>query len=255
MLRPARGLSLPSGRRVGPAAPLELPARLTDEEFWRLVEEFSEPNGYFRSDNLVSNEDTASSTSFPTLATPRPARRRLPRRRAGAELHLHRRAPAEAGVHHRHPARQSAAAPDVQGAVRAVGRSRRVPVAAVLAGRPAGLGPTSAAERDLRGVLDGAVRPRGALRGEPAGDHRHAAHAHGFPLAPRTCDGIDYVYGRFFAGRPGARLLERAAASARRPLSDLPGPADGDRRPGRTARYLATEENFRFLQGAAAAAT
>jgi hypothetical protein len=33
-----------------------LPARLSDKEFWRLVVEFSEPGGYFQSDNLVSNE-------------------------------------------------------------------------------------------------------------------------------------------------------------------------------------------------------
>ena len=33
-----------------------LPSRLSDQEFWRLSEEFSEPNGYFRSDNLLSNE-------------------------------------------------------------------------------------------------------------------------------------------------------------------------------------------------------
>src|SRR5262245_33007769 len=33
-----------------------LPERITDQEFWRLSDEFSEPNGYFRSDNLLSNE-------------------------------------------------------------------------------------------------------------------------------------------------------------------------------------------------------
>jgi hypothetical protein len=33
-----------------------LPERLTDQEFWRLSEELSEQNGYFQSDNLVSNE-------------------------------------------------------------------------------------------------------------------------------------------------------------------------------------------------------
>lgn len=38
------------------AAADTLPARLTGEEFWRLSEEMSEPNGYFRSDNLLSNE-------------------------------------------------------------------------------------------------------------------------------------------------------------------------------------------------------
>jgi hypothetical protein len=33
-----------------------LPARLTDQAFWRLLTDLSEPNGSFRSDNLVSNE-------------------------------------------------------------------------------------------------------------------------------------------------------------------------------------------------------
>ncbi len=35
-----------------------LPERLGNEEFWRLVESFSEASGYFQSDNLVSNEHT-----------------------------------------------------------------------------------------------------------------------------------------------------------------------------------------------------
>jgi hypothetical protein len=37
-------------------ARVDLPASLTDAEFWRLTEELSEPNGYFRSDNFLSNE-------------------------------------------------------------------------------------------------------------------------------------------------------------------------------------------------------
>ena len=35
-----------------------LPARLTDQAFWKLSNDLSEPNGYFRSENLVSNEHT-----------------------------------------------------------------------------------------------------------------------------------------------------------------------------------------------------
>jgi hypothetical protein len=35
-----------------------VPNRLSDQEFWRLVSETSEPTGYFQSDNLVSNELT-----------------------------------------------------------------------------------------------------------------------------------------------------------------------------------------------------
>ena len=39
------------------AAAETLPSRLTDLQFWSMIEKFSEPDGYFRSDNLLSNED------------------------------------------------------------------------------------------------------------------------------------------------------------------------------------------------------
>jgi hypothetical protein len=38
--------------------PDTLPSQLADREFWALVTESSEPDGFFRSDNLVSNERT-----------------------------------------------------------------------------------------------------------------------------------------------------------------------------------------------------
>src|SRR5215510_6700505 len=39
-----------------PPVPEALPALLTDQEFWSLITEFSEPGGYFPSDNFLSNE-------------------------------------------------------------------------------------------------------------------------------------------------------------------------------------------------------
>lgn len=38
------------------AAPAALPERLSDQEFWSLINDLSEPGGTFRSDNLLSNE-------------------------------------------------------------------------------------------------------------------------------------------------------------------------------------------------------
>ena len=38
------------------AAAADLPTRFSDQEFWKLMSDVSEPNGNFRSDNLVSNE-------------------------------------------------------------------------------------------------------------------------------------------------------------------------------------------------------
>jgi hypothetical protein len=50
------GFAATSARLRVPAADERLAPRLADEEFSRLTEEFSEPNGFFRSDNLLSNE-------------------------------------------------------------------------------------------------------------------------------------------------------------------------------------------------------
>lgn len=44
--------------RCGRAARDTLPASLSDQAFWQVVESMSEEGGYFRSDNLLSNEDS-----------------------------------------------------------------------------------------------------------------------------------------------------------------------------------------------------
>src|SRR5690242_10332083 len=52
-------LLLQSGLVWGPVARVaaeQIPAQLSDEEFWKLSTESSEPDGTFRSDNLLSNE-------------------------------------------------------------------------------------------------------------------------------------------------------------------------------------------------------
>ena len=67
--------------QVGLRAAEALPARLSDAEFWALVEQLSEPEGNFPFDNLVSNETSIQSV-IPTLLNRTRARRRLPRRRA-----------------------------------------------------------------------------------------------------------------------------------------------------------------------------
>ena len=46
-------LAMPAPRAAATGA--DVPARLTDQDFWRLVTDFSEPNGFFRSDKLLSN--------------------------------------------------------------------------------------------------------------------------------------------------------------------------------------------------------
>jgi hypothetical protein len=48
-----------------------VPTELNDREFWRIIDDFSEPNGYFRSDNLLSNEN-AFQHVIPTLQSSLP---------------------------------------------------------------------------------------------------------------------------------------------------------------------------------------
>jgi len=55
-----------------------LPDALSDQEFWALTEEFSEPNGYFRSgsgspDNLLSNEGMVSTVAAQLADRVKPA--------------------------------------------------------------------------------------------------------------------------------------------------------------------------------------
>lgn len=49
-------LASPPEQFAAPAA--GLPERLSNEQFWTLIDRLSEPAGFFNSDNLVSNEDT-----------------------------------------------------------------------------------------------------------------------------------------------------------------------------------------------------
>src|SRR5688500_11333925 len=48
-------LATPVARPAGFWA-VDLPARLTDQEFWKLSADLSEPDGSFRSENMISNE-------------------------------------------------------------------------------------------------------------------------------------------------------------------------------------------------------
>jgi hypothetical protein len=49
-------LAAPAIKHASPAAASTLPHQLSDAAFWQLATDFSEPNGYFRSDNFLSNE-------------------------------------------------------------------------------------------------------------------------------------------------------------------------------------------------------
>ena len=55
------------------AAAQDFPSKLTDSVFWKLVTDNSEANGFFRSDNFVSNETTFQWVIPDLLRTTKPS--------------------------------------------------------------------------------------------------------------------------------------------------------------------------------------
>ncbi len=84
---PALLVALPMFVGVRTAAEA-LPARLTDQEFWTLVTDFSEQDGSFRSDNLLSNEVWLQYV-IPDLVKTAKVNRVYMGVGPGTELHLH----------------------------------------------------------------------------------------------------------------------------------------------------------------------
>ena len=132
----AVGVLLLSGH-VLPAPPgsVRLEERLTGQAptFASQIAALSEPGGYFDTDNLISNERSYLQVD--------PGLRKRPSS-GGAYIGVGpdqnfsyiAAGPAADRLHHRHPARQPAAAPPVQGALRAL--ANRVEYLALLLGRP-----------------------------------------------------------------------------------------------------------------------
>ena len=125
------------------------------------VANLSEPGGYFDTDNLISNERSYLQV-IPDLRRRSVRRRRLHRRRPRPELFVHRRGSAGHRLHRRRPARQPAAPPAVQGALRAVRDPNRISLVS---------DGTSAPARPER-LAAGADRSPGRLRGQDARQRR-----------------------------------------------------------------------------------
>ncbi len=182
---------------------------------------------------------------------PRQAGRRLPRRRARAEFHVHRVAAAQDGDHLRHPARQHDRAPDVQGAARDVGGPRRFSVEAVQPAAPVRARHELVAAAVVRGVRRGNAG-HDALQEEPGGDQvaprlsrlrdgrqrRQVDGVHLFAvLRGRAADQLQLLewrrrWGGFGRGNmPTYATLQVATDTA-----------------GKNWAYLATEANYRWLK-------
>jgi hypothetical protein len=226
------------------ATQLDLPPRLSDDDFWRLSASFSEPDGFFRSENLVSNETTFQDVipelqatvapggvyvgvgpdqNFTYIAALRPRIVFIPDiRRGNMMLHLMYKALFE------------------QSETRAEFLSK-------LFSRPMpdGLATTSP-PAELFAAYD-AIRPDRALFDRTlAAITTRLTEEHGFPLNEQDLAGIEYVFSHFYIEGPELSYSSLGGARRRYPTyGELQVATDAE---GVNHSYLATEPNFRFVK-------
>ena len=243
-----------AARQASPA-PSTLPASLSDAAFWALSGELSEPNGFFRSENLVSNEHTyqyvipalekmarpggvylgvAPDQNFTYMIAVKPAMAFIVDVRRGNLLeHLLYKAVFELS-------------PDRAGFV---SRLFSKP-------RPPGLGPATSVVELFSAYAR--VQTSETLYGQNlAAIKDHLVRTHGFALSADDLQQLETIYYAFFWEGPGLRY------------SSLPGGfGGGGGRFGRGGNfpsyeelmmqtdwtgemrsYLASEEHYRFIRG------
>lgn len=221
-----------------------LPQALADAEFWRLVEEFSEPDGYFNSDNLLSNETTFQSViprltnrikpggaylgvgpeqNFTYIVALQPAVAFIPDiRRGNLQEHLLYKALIEMA-------------------------GDRADFLSLLFSRPrpSGLRP----ETPVGDLLDAYARvesDEALYRRNLAGVKKRLTSHHGFRMSSDDFDGIDYVYSAFHTAGPMLSYNSARPQRQRYPTySELQRETDGQ---GQARGYLASEANFRWLK-------
>jgi hypothetical protein len=236
-----------------------VPARLTDQQFWALSTALSEPNGFFRSENLVSNEHTfqyvipalerrvhggvylgvAPDQNFTYIAVVKPKIAFIVDIRRGNLLeHLMYKALIELS------------------ADRAEFVSRLFSKK-----RPPGLGPTSTVE-NIFAAFDEVETSQTLYRTNVQAIEDHLVKRHGFKLSADDLQQLEGIYGHFFWAGPGLRstmssgvpnafggrgaFFGRGGYGGNFPsYEDLVQQADWD---GRSRSYLASEDTFAYLK-------
>ena len=234
-----------------------LPARLTDLEFWNLSVTMSEPNGFFRSENLVSNEHTfqyvvpaltqtakpggvylgvAPDQNFTYMLATKPAIAFIVDIRRGNLLeHLMYKAIIELSA------------------------DRADFLARLFAKkRPPGVGPKSSVV-DLFRAFDQMTTSEGLYRQNVNDIEAQLTKRHGFALSADDLQQLEGIYFSFFWDGPNIRYSSFPAGVGSRGFVGRSGGFGGNfpsyeelmlqtDMEGVNRSYLATEENFKWLK-------
>jgi len=228
---------------VGTAAD-RLPDRLSDPDFWKIVSEFSEPSGFFRSDNLLSNEIGFPDVIPLLVKTAQPARAYLgvgpeqnftyiaalqPKmafivdvRRGNRDLHLMYKALFELSAN------------------RADFVSRLFSRERVETLTPQ---PTA---QDILAAYASVDSSAALYNTNVKAIQDHLVITHRLPLSPEDLEGIEHVYRAFYTFGPTIQYSSNAGGFGSMPsYVQLMIATDAS---GQARSYLSTEEGFSFLK-------
>jgi len=239
------------------ARPDTLPARLTDRQFWNLITTISEPNGYFRSENLVSNEHTFEYVIPALVRAVRPG---------GVYLGV---APDQNFTYIVATAPKMAFIIDIRRgnllqhlmykAVIELSTDRADFISRLFSKkRPAGLGAASSVW-DLFNAFDKVETSPDLYQTNLAAIEDRLVKTHGFKLSAEDLEQLEWIYWQFFWEGPGLRYTVSGGGGpggfgrfGGRAMSNFPSfeelmmQTDFN---GRSRSYLASEEGFAFLKG------
>jgi hypothetical protein len=223
----------------------DLPQQLTAKDFWKLSQDLSEPNGTFRSDNLLSNElflqhvipdllktphagrvylGVGPEQNFTYIAATKPAMAFIVDvRRGNLQLHLWYKALFE------------------------MSDDRADFVARLFAKkRPAGLSTASTA-LELFNAYSEVPTSEAIFKETLKAAQEHLTKTRGLPLEEEDLKGIEYVAQAFYWYGPGIHYNSSGGRMGRMMATyfDLMVATDSE---GKSRSYLATEENFKILK-------
>jgi hypothetical protein len=229
-----------------------LPTKVSDQEYWKMVSEFSEPDGSFRSDNLLSNESrlqhvipdllkTAKTggvymgvgpeQNFTYIAALKPAMAFIVDiRRGNLDLQLFYKALFELSAER------------VEFVSRLFARER-----------PEGLGAQSTVQ-DIFAAYARAPESDAIYAKTLRAIQNHLVTKHGFKLSKDDLDGIEYAYHAFATFGPEIQYSSTGRGGfGGRSASPFPQISYADLMTttdavGQTRGYLAAEESFAFLK-------
>ena len=249
-VRATAGVQTPSQAAPPPAvaqATRTLPDKLSDAEYWALIEQLSEPGGNFRSDNLVSNEIYMQSIIPELLTVTKPGRVYLG---VGPEQNFtYISALKPRMVFIIDIRRGNLHTQLMYKALFEMSKDRADFVSKLFSKkRPDGLTTKSSAQ-EIFSALVGLDTTETIYKDNLAAIQAHLVKAHEFPLSKDDLAGIEYVYYNFYWFGPSLTYSSSSnGAGGRGGFVNYQSLMVADDGAGASRSYLANEENFQFMK-------